>query len=261
MEMFGIEHLENYIGSINFLKHLPKLLDTGANSGSLPQVLTGMHGPGVEKEGQMGSDGVRTLTSKLLQRMPINVNKDCIDRKLWESEKRKIEHDLEAISKTLGVMLLDVASAAYLGTQTSKEMGIRLRGHNDLQSRVQGIITLQDKLDTTSSEPVFQAQEEDIVGKILWTCLHGIHLEVEEVLENVVHCVLNDSLVSAKVLGMRAELLQEMGNMFKNALLKFQGDDQSYLWQVVCNAKLGISKHHLYNNEQPDHENLGCNVR
>ncbi|KAI5989267.1 hypothetical protein EDD15DRAFT_1312802 [Pisolithus albus] len=236
--------MTSQIGSINFLKHLPGLLDTGANSGNLPQVLTGMHGPGLEKEGQMGSDGVRTLTSKLLQRMPINVNKDCIDRKLWESEKRKIEHDLEAISKTLGVMLLDVASAAYLGTQNSKEMGMRLRDHNHLHSK-----------------PVFQAQEEDIVGKILWTCLCGIHLEIGEVLENVVHCVLNDSLVPAKVLGMRAELLQEMGNMFKNALLKFQGDDQPYLWQVVCNAKLGISKHHLYNDEQPDHESLGCNVR
>lgn len=259
--MFGIEHLKNYIGSMNFLKHLPTLLDTGANSGNLPQVLTGMHGPGVAKDGQMASDHIRILTSKLLQRMPINVDEDCIDRKLWRSEKRKVEHDVEAISKTLGVMLLDATSAAYLGKQNSKEMGVRFGGNNHLQSMVQEIMTLQDKLDITSSKPVFQAQEEDIVGKILWTCLHGIHLEIEGVLENVVHHVLDDSSVSAKVLGMRAELLQEMGNIFKNALPNFQGDDQPYLWQVTYNAKLGISKHHLYNDEQPDHESLRGNVR
>ncbi|KAI6161746.1 heterokaryon incompatibility protein-domain-containing protein [Pisolithus thermaeus] len=248
MGMFGIEHLKDYIGSITFLKHLPRFLDAGVNGGNLSQVLTVMHGPGVEKDDQMTNDRIRILTSKLLQRMPINVDKDCIDQKLWRFEKRKVEHDVEAISKTLGVMLLDTTSAAYHRTQDSKlvysqfwfavfmindyrERGGRPRGNNHLQSMVQEIMTLQDKLDMTWSQPVFEAQEGDIVGKILWTCLHGIHLEIEEVLEKVVHCVLNDSLVSPKVQGMRTELLQEMGNIFKNAVSDFQVDDQPYLWQ------------------------------
>ncbi|KAI6148986.1 hypothetical protein EDD17DRAFT_1219385 [Pisolithus thermaeus] len=243
MGMFGIEHLEDYIGSITFLKHLPIFLGTGVNGGNLSQVPT-------EKDGQMTNDHVRTLTSKLLQRMPINVDKDCIDQKNWRSEKRKIEHDVEAISKTLGVMLLDTTSAAYLCTQSSKEMGVRLRGNSHLQSMVQEIMRLQDKLDRGWSNPLYEAQEEDIVGKILWTCLHGICLEIEEVLEKVVHCVLNDSLISPKVQGMRTKLLQEMGNIFKSAVPDFQGDDQPYLWQVTYNAKLGILRQQLYNDEQ-----------
>ncbi|KAI6044300.1 hypothetical protein EDC04DRAFT_2644105 [Pisolithus marmoratus] len=256
MDMFGIEHLENYIGSITFFKHLPKLLDAGGNSGNLSQMLTAMHGPSVEKDSQAMNDPyIRILASKLLQRMPINVDNDGINWKTWRSEKRKVECDVEEVSKCLGVMLLDAISVAYQGAQNSRKVEWNIASCYDLQLMVQEIITLQNKLDTTdSASDEFKALEEDIIERILWTCLHGIYVEVEGVLAKVVHCILSDRSISTEVLGMRTELLQDMGLIFKNALSKLHSDDQPYLWQVMCHAKLGISKYQLYVTEQVKHK-------
>lgn len=253
MGMFGIQHLKDYIGSITFFNHLPKLLNAGASSSNLSQTLA------VNGDQMVNDPYIMTLVSKLIQRMPINTGRNSIDWKLWKSEKRQVESDVETISNTLGVMLLGVISAAYHCTQSLKEIEEKIRS-NHFQTMVQEIITLQSELGTTPSKIVagdkHQALEEDIVGKILWTCLHGIQLEIEGVLAKVVHCVLNDKSATTEVLEKRNELLQEMGHIFSNALSKLQSDDQPYLWQVTCNAKLGILKHQLYNAEQAKHESM-----
>ncbi|KAL4077379.1 hypothetical protein J3A83DRAFT_1570027 [Scleroderma citrinum] len=104
---------------------------------------------------------------------------------------------------------------------------------------------LQHTLDRVEDDDEQRALEEDITGKILLACWHGIRFEVEQVVTKVVDRIVNDKTASSWMRWTRAGRLEEFGKIFEDAIDEQPDDGQRALERVFGDAEAGASKHQI----------------
>ncbi|KAI6042225.1 hypothetical protein EDC04DRAFT_2661556 [Pisolithus marmoratus] len=178
-DLFGIEHFESYVGKITFFDKLFTGLELSLDSETLEVV----------------HDCSINLLAKMLRGRMVRANPISRER------MRGVKREIAAISKTLGVRLLQEMKAGYIQTYDvlyplkgklskscmdydlskpiteyigSLPQPVTVSGHGGIRDKVQVIKTLQTKLDATEDIDEQLALEEDITGRILWTCHSGL---------------------------------------------------------------------------------------
>ncbi|KAL4068834.1 hypothetical protein V8B97DRAFT_753591 [Scleroderma yunnanense] len=199
----------------------------------------------------MNKSRFHELATMLLRRMKIDLVRTASPG-LSPSERRKMVCEAGSISRSLGVGLLKDTIAAYTGAWIVLESSDKMdrcnvddNWHGSVQEMLQDVDLLYERLDTANDEDERRALEEDITGKILLLCWHGIRFEIGQVPAKVVDCILKDATVDRKTLWTRAQRLEDIGSMFKNALAEPPDDAQAHLRRVLDDAKARISKHEL----------------
>ncbi|KAI6152673.1 hypothetical protein BKA82DRAFT_1008447 [Pisolithus tinctorius] len=244
--MFGIEHFENYVGKITFFKKLATGLELNSDT---PEVVP--------------DSSISGLVKALCRRMD---NVYGIPRQQMQG----IQGEIAAISKTLGIKLLEEMAAIYTQTYhvlcplkgdldrscTEYDMSkpiielisnlrpqITASKHDNIRNMVEEIKALQTTLDATENIDEQLALEEDITGRILWTCHYGLRSEVGHIPAKVLHSILeNDKLCN---LLDRVMFLEEISRVFNDALAELPTDDQAHLRRIMADAEAGTSKHKL----------------
>ncbi|KAI6042220.1 hypothetical protein EDC04DRAFT_1028175 [Pisolithus marmoratus] len=214
-DLFGIEHFESYFGKITFFKEL--------SVGRVPSPDSGT--PGEEQD-----PFIAALTKTL-----------CV------------KHEIGAISKTLGIKLLEEMALVY------SEAGCKLRKlkcnldenssrHVEFRAMVEEINDLQKKLDGTENNDDQLALEEDITGRILWACHSGLRSTVG----HIPAMVLNSTLKDDKMYHLldRVKFLDEICTIFNDALAELPTDDQAHLRRIMSDAEAGTSKYQLLQDER-----------
>ncbi|KAI6012776.1 hypothetical protein F5J12DRAFT_551200 [Pisolithus orientalis] len=261
--MFGLKDLTNYVGEITFFKKLPLMVGTkpaGEGAAGVAEV----PGDGLQSCAPKSSPGALVAIgnpSKLRQQsitiqdprlevaLPLLL-KECQTLGMWyrtssrnSTTKQKIKHEARCISQTLGAGILQHISMAF----TCGHLCIDYDGQLSTGSILQEINALQTKLDATENEAEQRVLEEDITGKILWFCWHGICLEVHELLSEV----LNYIRKAGEVYG-----LLKIGQIIEQVMPDLNGD-QAHLQRIMADARAGTSKHQLWlAATAPQHTNL-----
>lgn len=275
-DLFGIEHFKNYVGKTTFFNRLSSL-DVGSpthspedipnSSGSQPESSNDpssmASGPSVEREEPevAQNSSINALVRTLRRRM---------DRASTRHRKRmqEVKRELGAISQTLGIRLLEEISAVYAGAHdilyplhdnldrryfeydTSKPLTefvgsldpqTDVSGHDGIQSMVREIKSLQAVLDVTTDIGERCALEEDITGKILWTCHCGLRFSVGHIPAKVLYSILKEDKVYDVM--NRISFLEEISKVFKDALAALPSDDHTHLRRIMADAEAGTSKH------------------
>ncbi|KAL4071482.1 hypothetical protein V8B97DRAFT_389515 [Scleroderma yunnanense] len=114
-----------------------------------------------------------------------------------------------------------------------------------VQSLIRQVNVLQHTLDRVEDDDEQRALEEDITGKILLACWHGIRFEVEQVVTKVVDRIVNDKTASSWMRWTRAGRLEEFGKIFEDAIDEQPDDGQRALERVFGDAEAGASKHQI----------------
>ncbi|KAI6043669.1 hypothetical protein EDC04DRAFT_634551 [Pisolithus marmoratus] len=170
----------------------------------------------------------------------------------YRTQGAKLE--IGAISKTLGIKLLEEVAAVYseaartlhplkcsldedcmaydmskpitevIGSLSSQTSASRHIGFHDM---VEEIKNLQTKLDGTQNEDDQLALEEDITGRILWACHSGLRSTVGHTLAKVLNSILKDDKVYH--LMDRVKFLEQICRVFNDALAELPTDDQAHL--------------------------------
>ncbi|KAL4065627.1 hypothetical protein V8B97DRAFT_1136361 [Scleroderma yunnanense] len=270
MNLFGAtKHLKDYTGDIVFFKQLASAmvlngscfeqgLDDATNGQtSLLENILGPFQPIVDcfviKESR-----IQNLVTTMLNRMSIDQT-GTYYQKDWASQKRNLAQKVEEISQNLCVNLLQVISDIYVKSQELYQLGCRESANNDIchgrnnrtidmhdiQLLAMEVKECQQRLDVAQNVDEHHAIEEDMIGKILLVFWKGICSEVEQVVSNVVARIINDTTVHPDVLSCRAALLQDLGEILENARAGLPDDYQVRLWQIMQDARSGISKHEI----------------
>ncbi|KAI6008042.1 hypothetical protein EDC04DRAFT_915072 [Pisolithus marmoratus] len=133
----------------------------------------------------------------------------------------------------------------YIG---SLPQPVTVSGHGGIRDKVQVIKTLQTKLDVMEDIDEQLALEEDITGRILWTCHSGLRSVVGHIPAKVLHNILeNDEVYD---LMDRIKFLDEISTVFNDALAELPTDDQAHLRRIMADAEADISKHQLLLDER-----------
>lgn len=170
--------------------------------------------------------------------------------KPWLDGKRKVQREVELLSQTLGIGLLEHIRNALLdasdGKQRASQVGHTDYDMGDVHSTVQGVQALQVKLQATEDEDEQRALEEDITGKILQFYLCGIYTEVDQLLPKVVDHIRNglDSKMIPKD-RIRSDL-REIADMIKGTRRVDMDHDTAHLWRIMLDSGAGVSKHELW---------------
>ncbi|KIM59814.1 hypothetical protein SCLCIDRAFT_1217440 [Scleroderma citrinum Foug A] len=101
---------------------------------------------------------------------------------------------------------------------------------------------LQVMHDAMQDDSERRALEEDITGKILWTCWRGIALEIQHVVENVTDRI---QMMDDVALETRAHCLWDIGQVFKQTLPEPPDDGRAHLRRIMADAKADTSKYQL----------------
>ncbi|KAI5987755.1 hypothetical protein F5J12DRAFT_554344 [Pisolithus orientalis] len=193
--MFGIEHLENYVGRITFFTKL--------STGELvPEAPKAMHG-----------SSVNALVKTLRRRM---------EHRIHRQPMKVARREIASISNTLGIKLLEEMAAVYTrayhvlcplkGNMDRSCMGCDMSEpitkfisnlppqtttsrRDSIHTMVQDIKTRQTALDATENVDEQLALEEDITGRILWTCHSGLRPAVEHIPAKVLHSILKNDKI------------------------------------------------------------------
>ncbi|KAI6043674.1 hypothetical protein EDC04DRAFT_2649288 [Pisolithus marmoratus] len=182
-DLFGIEHFESYFGKITFFKEL--------SVGRVPSPDSGT--PGEEQD-----SFIAALTKTLCKTM----DKVC---KFPKHRMQGVKHEIGAISKTLGIKLLEEMALVYseagcklrklkcnldencmahdmsqpiVALDNSPSLQTSASRHVEFRAMVEEINDLQKKLDGTENNDDQLALEEDITGRILWACHSGLRSTV-----------------------------------------------------------------------------------
>lgn len=186
-----------------------------------------------------------------------------------------VQREIAAISKTLGIKLLKEMAIIYTETydvlrplkgnldrscmeyDMSKPITEFICSlppqntasrHGNIHNMVQEIKALQTTLDFTENIDEQLALEEDIAGKILWTCYSGLRSAVGHIPTKVLHNVLeNDKMCN---LADRVKFLEEISRVFDDALAELPTDDQAHLRRIIADAEVGTSKYQLLLDER-----------
>ncbi|KAI5992538.1 hypothetical protein EDD15DRAFT_995175 [Pisolithus albus] len=180
------------------------------------------------------------------------------------AEKQKVKCELNSISQTLGVGLLDPLYATFdnffkhaAGMGGRRRVNIDYDRQLNIPSVVQEIAALQAKLDTTEDEDEHRALEEDITGKVLWLCWCGICAEADELLPKVVDYLRREANVkvsgitclSVTIIPRRQGLVEMyyaiLSVSFDCSSPMDPGDDQAHLRRIMRDARANTSKHQL----------------
>ncbi|KAL4072664.1 hypothetical protein V8B97DRAFT_330301 [Scleroderma yunnanense] len=224
-DLFGGDELKDYIGDIAFFGQLAT--DVGNPSASTD---------GLEVQEATHDSRSKELAATLLKSMSIN---EVYNRRFWLSENKKLVARAELISKSLGFAILQDLSAAY---NTARDVFNSYSGEGEnvnnsvghprfasIESMVEDVKLLQDKLSVTEDDDEKRALEEDITGKILLACWCGIHSEIEPILAKVVEHILKDETVPRTVLSTRVALLERFGRILEAAIAEPPEDYQVHL--------------------------------
>ncbi|KAI6107574.1 hypothetical protein EDD16DRAFT_96657 [Pisolithus croceorrhizus] len=250
--MFGIVYFEAYVGKVTFFDEL----STGREPCPGSETLVG------------GRDlSINPLVKTLRRKMD----------KVREIPGQRVpgaKQEISAISKTLGIKLLEEMATIYSrvyhelcllkgdldrsckeynmfrsitefisspSSQTSES------SHVGIHDMVEDIKQLQMKLDDTKNIDEQLALEEDITGKVLWACHSGLRSAVGHIPAMVLHSALeNDKVYN---LMDRVRFLEEITRVLNDALAELPTDDQSHLRRIMADAEAGTSKYQLLQEE------------
>ncbi|KAI6146411.1 hypothetical protein BKA82DRAFT_2250734 [Pisolithus tinctorius] len=116
-------------------------------------------------------------------------------------------------------------------------------GQGGIDDMIQDIKTLQMTLDATKNTDEQFALEEDITGRILWTCHSGLRSAVGHIPAKVLYNILEGDKMCNLV--DRVKFLEEISQVFNDALAELPTDDQAHLRRIMADAEAGTSKHKL----------------
>ncbi|KAI6043684.1 hypothetical protein EDC04DRAFT_636226 [Pisolithus marmoratus] len=251
--MFGIKYFETHVGKITFFKEL--------STGREPN-------PDLGTPDEAQDSSINALVKTLRRRMD----------KVRENPRQRmqgVKHEIGAISKTLGIKLLEEVAAVYSQAYhalcplkgnldrgcTEYDMSkpiaefissllpqTSVSPHGGIHNMVEEIKELQKKLDTTENNDEKLALEEDITGRILWVCHSGLRSAVGHVQAKVLNSVLKEDKMYN--LTNRIKFLEEISRVFNDALAELPTDDQAHLRRIMSDAEAGTSKHQLFLAEQ-----------
>ncbi|KAI5987758.1 hypothetical protein F5J12DRAFT_554393 [Pisolithus orientalis] len=186
-----------------------------------------------------------------------------------------VQNEVTAISNTLGIKLLEEMATIYtrfydilcplkvkldrscMEYDMSKPIAEFISSFppqtttsrdDSIHDMVQEIKRLQTTLDTTENIDEQYALEEDITGRILWTCHSGFRSAVGHIPAKVLHNILeNDKMCN---LVDRVKFLEEISRVFNGALDKLATDNQAHLRRIMADAEAGTSKYQLLLDER-----------
>ncbi|KAI6163933.1 hypothetical protein EDD17DRAFT_405947 [Pisolithus thermaeus] len=170
-------------------------------------------------------------------------------------ETKKTRREVESISRTLSVGLLEHIRTSFLNASEdnqSRQAGQVCSIHYDklnVRSTVQEIVELQTTLDATQNEDEQRALEEDITGKILWFCWCGVSAEVDQLLPKVLIYVRTkfDSMAPKPTPDYDARRgFRAIAEIMQKTPRTGQEDDMTHLQRIMLDAGAGVSKHKLW---------------
>lgn len=112
-------------------------------------------------------------------------------------------------------------------------------------SVVEEIKMLQKTLSGTNEDHLRHAMVEDIAGKILLICWHGVTSEITQVLRKVIDCYVNGATVEQHMQTSRANNVHKVGMVLRNVINYTPDDGQGPLERVIGDAAEGTSKYQL----------------
>lgn len=245
-DLFGIEHFESYVGKITFFEKLSLGLS-----------------PDSEAPGPSQDSSINHLAKTLRGRMDkVNL--------IRGRQMLGLKHEIEALSKTLGIRLLQEMTTVYIQAHkrlcplkdrltrsytehnlskpiteciSSLPQPTMVSGHNNIRRMLRDIESLRTKLDDTENVDEQLALEEDITGRILWTCHFGLRSAVGHIPAKVLRSVLgNDEVYD---LMDWVKFLEDISTVFNDALAELPTDDQAHLLRIMADAEGGTSKYEL----------------
>ncbi|KAI6110435.1 hypothetical protein EDD16DRAFT_1240456 [Pisolithus croceorrhizus] len=168
-------------------------------------------------------------------------------------ETKKTRREVESISRTLSVGLLEHIRTSFLNaSEDNQQAGQVCSIHYDklnVRSTVQEIVELQTTLDATQNEDEQRALEEDITGKILWFCWCGVSAEVDQLLPKVLIYVRTkfDSMAPKPTPDYDARRgFRAIAEIMQKTPRTGQEDDMTHLQRIMLDAGAGVSKHKLW---------------
>lgn len=268
--LFGLEHLKHYVGEITFFQRLPSIIETQLRSEE-PTV----HPPNPLCNGL-------TMTRNLLRsRLRSDVGQNARDeveaplllkncevlRGESPDEAQKTRHEMESISQSLSVGLLEHIQSSFLdasedshSTQTGQARSTNY-GMVDVRSTVEEIVALQKRFYETKDKDEHRALEEDITGKILWLCWCGVSSEVDQRLPEVLNHVRRkldsmprssarkgpSSMASQPIPDCDARRsFRAIAGIIQKTPRPDQDDRMAHLQRIMRDAGAGVSKHQLW---------------
>ncbi|KAI5990819.1 hypothetical protein F5J12DRAFT_786435 [Pisolithus orientalis] len=236
--MFGIEHFENYmfypetqVGKITFFKKLSTGLELNSET---PEVVPDSSISGLVKTlcRRMNNlpeemAAIYTQTYHVLRPLKGDLGRSCTE---YEMSKPIVEF------------------TSNLRPQTTASR------HDNIRNMVEEIKALQTTLDATEIIDEQLALEEDITGRIPWTCHYGLCSEVGHIPAKVLHSILeNDKLCNlldrvkmsdwtyarTKAIESRHQFLEEISRVFNDALAELPTDDQAHFRRIMADAEAG----------------------
>lgn len=197
-----------------------------------------------------------------------------------------LKHEIEALSNTLGIRLLQEMTAVYIQTHEKlcplKDRLTRsciehdlskpitectdglpqltmVSGYNSIRKMLGDIEILRTKLDHTENIDEQLALEEDVTGRILWTCHFGLRSFVGHIPAKVLCDVLeNDEVYD---LTDRVKFLEDISTVFNDALAELPTDNQVHLRRIMADAEAGTSKYELLLKERTGEQKAPSTAR
>lgn len=237
-DMFGIKHFESYAGRITFFKQL-----------SSP-------------DSEILQDSSTKDLVKILRRR--------MDKANTNQQMQGVKREIGAISGTLGIRLLQEITAVYfefleklrtlesdldrrcvkydISKPITEFISLPTRTvvcehHVRIRNTMRKIEELEERLDATNNINEQLALEEDITGRILWTCHAGLRDTVGHIPAKVLHGILeNDKMYD--LMG-RVKFLEGISGVFNDALTELPTDDQAHLRRIMADAEADTSKYQL----------------
>lgn len=168
-------------------------------------------------------------------------------------ETRKTQHEVKAVSQTLGIGLLEYIRASFLNASEDNQQTSQVRHTHydtvDVCSTVQEIVALQTKLVATQDDDEQRALEEDITGKILWFYWCGISSEVIQLLPKVVdHIWRRPHFMSSPPASSYdpRRCFREIAEIIQNTPHTDRPDYIAHLQRIMNDAGAGVSRHELW---------------
>lgn len=238
--IFGLEHLKKFVGKLTFFERLPSTMQSQRRGEA--------HGGMATGNGLLEHPSNPSFNPRCEIAVPALLEK-CNALGRWSpTEKRKTQREVESISQTLSVELLEHIGTILLDASEGKPRTSQVchSDYDTVHSTVREVDALQAKLQAAEDEDEQRAIEEDITGKILWFYWRGICSEVDQLLSTAMNYIRRGSDSKMISEGHVRSGLREIAGIVKGTRRMNLDGNVTHLQRIMDDAGAGISRHELW---------------
>ncbi|KAI6012693.1 hypothetical protein F5J12DRAFT_819777 [Pisolithus orientalis] len=239
MDMFGVTNLSNLVGEITFFHELSSTMNAEICGRSFIQM----------KKDRKVVETVQQHRIEALVKFLMHIGDPavlCDDPKPIDITWTKLrEEAMKSRMRPFAAEFLQVIATVYENWKPGSHHQDTKFNKQKLLSDIQEIKKLQEVL-TEIDDDKRQALAEDITGRILLVCWHGMSLEIARVLEKVAdYFSMSDEVITSPLGESRVNDVQKIGCILSQAASSTLDDGLDPLQRMMHDAADSVSKYQL----------------